>query len=280
MTLSQIAEILGDAGIPDAKFEAGLLVSHFTGTSRAKMLADPDADYTGEALTDAVNRRAGRYPLQYILGEWEFMGLTFTVNENCLIPRPDTECVTEAAIRLCPNGGRVLDLCTGSGCIAASLLHYTKNSSGYAVELCHDTADLARKNLRDLGLDSRCEVITGDASEDLFPEDETFDIIISNPPYIAKEEMETLEPELDFEPRVALTDEGDGLSLYRAIIRIYGKHLGSGGVMILEHGWKQSDDVMQIAAEYGMTGEVIRDFGGNIRGCVLKMQNESPRTCV
>ncbi|MBQ8334101.1 MAG: peptide chain release factor N(5)-glutamine methyltransferase, partial [Clostridia bacterium] len=232
MTLSQIAEILGDAGIPDAKFEAGLLVSHFTGTSRAKMLADPDADYTGEALTDAVNRRAGRYPLQYILGEWEFMGLTFTVNENCLIPRPDTECVTEAAIRLCPNGGRVLDLCTGSGCIAASLLHYTKNSSGYAVELCHDTADLARKNLRDLGLDSRCEVITGDASEDLFPEDETFDIIISNPPYISREEMLTLMPEVKQEPELALFGGEDGLDFYRRITREAPAYLAEGGVLL------------------------------------------------
>ena len=270
MTLARIAKILTDAGIPDAKFEAALLVSHFTGTSRAKMLAEPDEEYDSAPLRDAVKKRADRYPLQYILGEWEFMGLPFTVNENCLIPRPDTECVTEAAIRLCPTGGRVLDLCTGSGCIAASILHYTKNTSGCAVELCPETAELARKNIRDLGLAARCEVITGDASEDLFPEDGMFDIIISNPPYIAKEEMITLEPELDFEPRIALTDEADGLSLYRAIIAVYKNHLRPDGAMILEHGWKQSDAVMTIAAQNGMTGEIIRDFGGNIRGCTLK----------
>ena len=129
MTLAEITKRLADAGIEDAGWEAALLVSHFTGVSRASMLANPGTDYDSDALADAAERRAGRYPLQYILGSWEFMGLNFTVNENCLIPRPDTECVTEAAIAHCPDGGRILDLCTGSGCIAAALLHYTKNTA-------------------------------------------------------------------------------------------------------------------------------------------------------
>lgn len=270
MTLHQIAEILTDAGIEDGRFEAGLLISHFTGVSRARMLAEPMADYDAPGLADAVKKRAQRYPLQYILGKWEFMGLQFTVNENCLIPRPDTECVTEAAIARCPKGGRVLDLCTGSGCIIASLLRYTENTAGYAVELYPDTADLARKNIADLGLADRCTVITGDAGSDLFPPEEKFHVIVSNPPYIAKDEMETLEPELDHEPRAALTDENDGLTLIEPIIRIYRHHLTENGAMILEHGWQQSDAVLAIAEANGLTGEIIRDFGGNIRGCVLK----------
>ena len=109
MTLPEIAKILTDAGIGDGRFEAGLLISHFTGVSRASMLADPMRDYDAPGLADAVKKRARRYPLQYILGTWDFMGLTFTVNENCLIPRPDTECVTEAAISALSDGGRVLD---------------------------------------------------------------------------------------------------------------------------------------------------------------------------
>ncbi len=266
MTLHQIAKILNDAGIGDGRFEAGLLIEHFTGTSRAAMLADPHRDYDAPGLEDAVNRRAGRYPLQYILGKWEFMGLTFTVNENCLIPRPDTECVTEAAIRCCPKGGRVLDLCTGSGCIAASILHYTENTTACAVELYPATADLARKNIADLGLSHRCTVITGDAATDLFPATEKFHVIVSNPPYIAKDEMETLEPELDHEPRAALTDENDGLSLIEPIIRIYKHHLTEDGTLILEHGWQQSEKVRRIAEENGLKCEIIRDLGGNIRG--------------
>ena len=271
MTLSQIAEILTGAGIADGRFEAGLLIGHFTGVSRASMLADPQRDYADEKLAAAVEKRSQRYPLQYILGKWEFMGLEFTVNENCLIPRPDTECVTEAAIRCCPPGGRVLDLCTGSGCIIASLLHYTKNTSGYAVELYPATAGLARKNLEDLGLTDRCTVITGDATADLFPEEEKFHVIVSNPPYIAKDEMPSLEPELDHEPRAALTDESDGLSLIEPIIRIYKNHLTEDGAMILEHGWQQSEAVTAIAVKNGMNAKIIKDFGGNIRGCILTL---------
>lgn len=270
MILHQIAEILADAGIDNGRFEAGLLISHFTGISRARMLAEPYRDYDDPKLADAVKKRAMRYPLQYILGKWEFMGLEFTVNENCLIPRPDTECVTEAAIQSCPEGGRVLDLCTGSGCIIASVLHYTKHTTGYAVELYPAAADLARKNIADLGLANRCTVITGDASADLFPADEKFHVIVSNPPYIGLDEMETLEPELDHEPRAALTDGADGLTLIEPIVRIYKHHLTDGGVMILEHGWQQSDDVLAIARQNGMTGEIIKDFGGNIRGCVMR----------
>lgn len=270
MTLPQIAEILTRAGIPDGRFEAGLLISHFTGVSRASMLADPGREYDDEKLASAVEKRAQRYPLQYILGTWEFMGLPFTVNENCLIPRPDTECVTEAAIAALPDGGRVLDLCTGSGCIIASVLHYTKNKTGYAVELYPGTADLARKNIEALGLASRCTVLTGDASSDLFPETEKFDVIVSNPPYIAKDEMETLEPELDYEPRAALTDESDGLALIEPIIRIYSQHLAQGGVLILEHGWQQSDAVRRIAGTCGLSFDIIRDFGGNVRGAKMR----------
>jgi len=270
MTLPEIAKILTDAGIEDGKFEAGLLISHFTGVSRAAMLADPKRDYNDENLVRAVEKRAQRYPLQYILGTWDFMGLTITVNENCLIPRPDTECVTEAAISALPDGGRVLDLCTGSGCIIASVLHYTKNTTGCAVELYPGTADLARKNIEDLGLSGRCTVITGDAAADLFPETERFHVIVSNPPYSAKDEMETLEPELDHEPRAALTDEEDGLTLIEPIIRIYKNHLTEDGALILEHGWKQSDSVREIAEKNGLTFDTIRDFGGNIRGAVMR----------
>jgi len=274
MTLYQIAQILTDAGIDDGRFEAGLLIEHFAKTSRAAMLADPHRDYDVPGLAEAVQKRAERYPLQYILGTWDFMGLCFTVNENCLIPRPDTECIAEAAIHALPAGGRVLDLCTGSGCIIAAVMHHTENTAGYAVELYPDTADLARKNLDALCLTERCTVITGDASADLFPEEEKFDVIVSNPPYIAKDEMETLEPELDYEPRAALTDEGDGLSLIESIIRIYRNHLTKNGVMILEHGYKQSDAVCALAEKYGMKPEIIRDLGSNIRGCRCRQNRE------
>lgn len=272
MNLSEIIKTLTDAGInqSDASFEARTLVSCITGVPQARILADPDRDYDSAELAEAVACRAQRYPLQYIVGEWEFCGLVIKVNETCLIPRADTEIVAERAIGLMPDNGRYLDLCTGSGCIAAAVLEYTKdkNSSGYAVELCHDTADTARGNIASLALDDRCTVVEGDASGDLFP-DETFDIITANPPYVTREEMTCLEPELSFEPRIALTDEKDGLSLIREIVRVYGRKLNPGGRMIIEHGASQAESVERIAAEFGMKYKKLVDFGGNDRAAEI-----------
>lgn len=272
MTVSEIVKILTDAGIDpqDARFEARTLVSCLTGASPAQILADPNRDYDSKKLADAVGKRAERYPLQYIVGEWEFCGLPIIVNESCLIPRPDTEITAGRAIELMPMNGRYLDLCTGSGCIAAAVLTYTKdkNSSGYAVELCSDTADTARENIAVLNLTDRCTVVTGDAAIDLFP-DETFDIITANPPYITSDEMKKLEPELSFEPRIALTDENDGLSVIRAIVQVYGHKLNPDGTMIIEHGASQAEAVKKIAREYGMNYKKLKDLSANDRAAEL-----------
>ena len=271
MTLDQITKTLRDAGIDDARHESLLLLEAFAFVPRALALADRGRDYDDPALLRAVEKRARRYPLQYILGQWDFCGLTLRVTENCLIPRPDTEIIAERAAELLPVGGRFLDLCTGSGCIAAAVLHLTagKNTSGIAVELCPETADLARENLDNLGFGARCTVLTGDATRGLFPEDETFDVIVSNPPYIAEDEMATLAPELGYEPRIALTDGGDGLSLIRAIVRIYKNHLAPGGVLLIEHGWKQGEDVREIVESEGLCYRGIPDYGGNLRAAEI-----------
>lgn len=265
MTLSEITKKLADAGIESARHEALVLIEAFEHVPRSRAIADFEADYTSEALISAVERRATRYPLQYILGEWEFCGLTFHVDENCLIPRPDTEILVEAAVRAMPKGGRLLDLCTGSGCVACAVLSMTDGSvTAAAVELMHGTAKLARRNVERLGLAERCRVIEADLRDDV-PEGESFDVITANPPYISTEEMLTLEAELSFEPRVALTDEGDGLSLYEDIIRIYKDRLKPGGVMLLEHGYTQAEAVRKIALRHGMTCETLRDLAGNAR---------------
>lgn len=270
MTLAEIRKKLADAGIENASFEAELLVCSILRISSAKLLADPrGTDYSHPDLDAAVEKRAGRYPLQYILGSWEFCGLEFKVNENCLIPRPDTEVIVEEAVKCLKPGGRLLDLCTGSGCIAASVLHYTKNTTAAAVELYPETAALARENIASLGLADRCTVLTGDATLDLFAPEEKFDVITSNPPYVTMEEMTSLEPELAYEPSHALTDGGDGLRILSAIVRIYKNHLADGGVMILEHGWRQADAAADIARENGMRYRCLYDYGGNTRGAVL-----------
>lgn len=271
MTLSEITKKLADAGIESARFEALVLIEALEKVPRSRAIADPCADYVSAELISAVEKRAERYPLQYILGEWEFCGLTFEVDENCLIPRPDTEILVDAAVRAMPKNGRLLDLCTGSGCVAAAVLTMAGNgATGVAVELMPGTAALAARNMARLGLSERCTVLCADLREGV-PEGEKFDVITANPPYISVDEMGTLEAELSFEPRVALTDEGDGLSLYEDIIRIYKDKLNPGGVMLLEHGYAQAEAVCEIARRHGMACETRRDFAGNARVAVVTL---------
>lgn len=272
MTVLDITRRLTDAGIDpaDARSEARLLVSYVTGKPASYLLANPMEDFDSPALAEAVGKRAERYPLQYIIGKWEFYGLPFAVNEHTLIPRPDTELIAEAAIRHSPANGRILDLCTGSGCIAAAILANRTSANGIAVDLYPETLRAAEDNLTALGLNDRCTFVCGDATTDLFDPSVTFDVIVSNPPYVTADEMTVLEPELAYEPEHALTDGGDGLSILEKIIELYKNHLAPDGVMILEHGWKQSDAVREIAANNGLTHEKIMDYGGNIRGAVLK----------
>ena len=275
MTVRDITRLLTEAGIDpaDARSEARLLVSHFTGKPASYLLANPMEDFSSPELTEAVRKRAGRFPLQYILGTWEFYGLPFAVSEHTLIPRPDTELIVEAAIRHTPDSGSILDLCTGSGCIAAAILANAITAKGTAVDLYPETLRAAEENFRTLGLSDRITALCGDATTDLFDPSVTFNVIVSNPPYITADEMHGLEPELSHEPSHALTDGGDGLSILEKIIEIYKNHLAPSGVMILEHGWQQSDAVKAIAEQNGMTHEKIMDYGGNIRGAILKAKN-------
>ncbi len=271
MTVREIAAYLTDAGIDrlDAIHEARLLVSHFTGLSATHVAAFPDEEHDSAVLAEAVERRTGRYPLQYLLGKWEFFGLSFAVDEHTLIPRPDTERIAEAAIAYCPANGAVLDLCTGSGCIAAAVLANVPSAKGTAVDLYPDTLAAAKRNLEALGLASRCAFLRGDATTDLFPENVRFDVIVSNPPYVTASEMEELAPELSYEPAYALTDGGDGLSILAKEIEIYWKHLAENGAMILEHGWQQADAVGRIADSFRLQHESLVDYGGNTRGIVI-----------
>ena len=269
MTSAEIAEILKNAGIEEASHEALLILEHFSGKSRAYLMADRGFDLDSPEMEQAVARRAERYPLQYIFGRWEFCGFEFLVNEHCLIPRPDTEVIVEAAVRSAKKWSAILDLCTGSGCILAATLKLSGNTRGTAVELYHETADVARKNFAALGL-TDVTVIEGDATTDLFPAHVKFDVITANPPYVTADEMLSMEPELSSEPAHALTDGGDGMSILEKIIEIYRHHLSENGVMILEHGFEQGDKVKNIAEENGMTYKKILDYGGNTRGAVLR----------
>ena len=224
-------EKLEKAGIREAKLDAWYLLEYKTGISRAVFLADPDREVEeekAESYQKDICTRARRIPLQHITGEQEFMGLNFKVNENVLVPRQDTEILVEEVLKELHDGMRVLDMCTGSGCILLSLLHYSNACEGLGVDLSADALEVAEQNAETL-LDAANADRVHFLQSDLFDKVEgKFEIIVSNPPYIASAEVEKLMPEVrDHEPRMALDGTEDGLYFYRRIIEEAGKHLVS-----------------------------------------------------
>ncbi len=271
MTLSEIVKTLEAGGANSPRFDASVLVEHFERVSRASQLAFPERDYTSEALISAVHRRAAREPLQYIIGQWEFMGYSFEVSPVCLIPRADTELLCSVAIEKLrkTDGGRFADLCTGSGCIAVSTLLECPDSFGTAVELYPETLDICRRNAARHKVDDRLEMILSDACTDSVEGE--FDVIISNPPYVTLDEMVDITPEVEAEPRHALTDGGNGLSIIRKILEIYPSHLKKGGILAIEFGWKQGGAVLDIARNLGLDARILTDIEGRDR--VLLINN-------
>ena len=262
-----LGERLREAGIENAAEEAAMLLYHVCGAGRATCLAERDRVWDAPEFDRLVELRCTRYPLQYILGEWSFYGCDFAVSEHCLIPRADTELLVEQAVAKLPRGAVVADLCTGSGCIAIALLRARSDVRVVALELFENTLSRACENARRTGVSDRVIPIRADLLRDgvdqLSPY-APFDGILSNPPYIRREELEALEPELSYEPRAALDGGEDGLIFYRAILSDYWRLLKSGGVMLLEIGHDQAADVAGIAPA-GAVVTIARDLGGNDR---------------
>jgi release factor glutamine methyltransferase len=262
------------AGIAEAKLDARLLLEYVCQTDHSTLLAHPDREISEkeqEEYLQCIARREKREPVAYIIGKWDFMGLTFNVSSDVLIPEQDTEILVEEAMRFCEDGMRVLDLCTGSGCIALSILNYTNDTKAVGTDISEAALKMAMKNASDLGKEDRTEFI----KTDLFPEESMgkFDLIVSNPPYIASAVIETLAPEVkDYEPRLALDGDEDGLVFYRRIIDNAPKYLFSSGYLILEIGYDQAEAVKGLLEEKGHYHdiEVIQDYSGNdrvVRAC-------------
>lgn len=273
VTLENIEKQLRSCGIENARNESLLLVSHFMNISKSELLFRRSENFENDRLSCAIERRCSHYPLQYILGEWDFMGLTFKVNENCLIPRSDTELLSELAIEKLPENGNFLDLCTGSGCIAVSVAHFRKDVRVSALEKFENTLRVAKENCKNLA-EGRVRLVLGDATSTLdaqkFFGDEKFDFIASNPPYVTRDEMTGLEKELSFEPVSALTDGGDGLSIIKGIVEVYGNYLTDGGYLAIEHGESQGPVVRTIIESCGQCAVTIQDLSGHDRVTYFK----------
>ena len=263
--------ILEQAGLPDAALDARFLLEEVCGTNLQTLLVFPEKKVTEEEVNQYrtfVQRRKDREPTAMILGEWDFMGLTFRLNKSTLIPEQDTEVLVETALEELKRRGpgeaplRILDLCTGSGCILLSLLHELRNAGGLGTDLSEEALEAARENAVRLGLQERAAFRQGDLWEPVG--DERFDLIVSNPPYVPTDVIPTLEPEVaSHEPVIALDGKEDGLLFYRRIIEEAGKYLCRGGMLFFEIGYDQAEAVLGLMMDKGFIEvNTLKDYAG------------------
>ena len=257
--------ILQKENIADAKIDAWYLLQMACKIDRNFYYLHEEDELTAEQQSEyesTVHKRAEHVPLQYIIGEQEFMGLKFKVNSNVLIPRQDTEILVEEALRVAKPGMRVLDLCTGSGCIIISLAKNVADISCTGSDISKQALLVAKENAKANEVEVEWE------RSDLFENiSGTFDLIVSNPPYIPTGEIPGLMPEVrDFEPVDALDGNEDGLYFYRIITEKSPEYLTSDGYLYFEIGYDQGEAVSAMMRQCGYTQvEVIKDLAGNDR---------------
>lgn len=264
MTLSGIEAALRGAGIDEARAEALILASHFTHRTRASLLASPRDELESEALANAVARRVRREPLTYITGVAYFMNEEYEVSPAVLVPRRETETLVEAAADAIGDGeARVLDVCTGSGCAAISLAAIAPGATVRAIDVSEDAIAAAKRNAVRNGVADRVSFEVADMFR--WTGVGQYDVITANPPYIRADEMPSLAPELSFEPRIALTDGGDGLSFVRELCTRYVSFLSPRGVMLVEIGAAQGEEALTIARGAGLEARILPDLAGRDR---------------
>lgn len=250
-------------GIEEAALDARLLLEYICRTDRNTLLVHGDrslSPFEEQMYQNSIATRKNRIPLQHITGEQEFMGLTFRVNENVLIPRQDTEILVEEALRFLKDGDRILDVCTGSGCILLSLLHYSNECHGVGVDLSEDALAIAKENGE--RLEEEAEWVCSDMLKAL-PK-QTFELIVSNPPYIPTQVIPTLMEEVkSHEPYMALDGKEDGLYFYRKLVEQCPDYLAKEGMLLVEIGYDQAEAVSKLFSEAGFTDvTVMKDLAG------------------
>lgn len=255
---------LEQAGVPDADVDAAYLLASVLKEDTLAMRINGHRELAApqQAAFDALcDRRAAREPLQYILGETEFMGLTFHVEPGVLIPRADTEILVEKALEWMKPGARVLDIGTGSGAIAVSLAKLGRQAQVTAADVSDRALEIARRNAERNG--AAVEFVKSDCFSAL--KGRKYDMIVSNPPYISEDEMRELMPEVMREPELALFGGADGLDFYRRISREAPEYLNEGGCLLFEIGWLQKDAVSALVKAHIGEPFALRDYGQNWR---------------
>lgn len=252
-----------------APHEARLMVAHLLGTQPAGLAVRREERWSAEnddLLAQMIDRRLQGEPLQYLLGEWSFLGLSMLVRRGVLIPRADTEVVAEKAISFLRKrrSRRVLDLCCGTGCIGIALAVYAEAQVA-AADISAACCALAGENAARNGI--HLDIRQGDLFEPVQSE-ERFDLMVCNPPYLSAAELTFLQAEVAFEPRLALDGGTDGLDFYRRIAAGFGKHLVDDGALLVEIGSTQAPAVRELLGD----GEVLRDYAGLPRGLLVRKQ--------
>ncbi|MDO4464988.1 MAG: peptide chain release factor N(5)-glutamine methyltransferase [Bacillota bacterium] len=258
-------ERLAAAGIEEAKLDARLLLEELCGTDRNDLLVHggrPVTEQQENSYVNYIELRSRHIPLQHITGYQEFMGLRFKVTPDVLIPRQDTEMLVEEVLKNLHDGMRILDLCTGSGCILLSLLRYSNDCVGVGADLSKKALAVAEENAGSLGLTA--EFVQGDLFE---PVTGKFEIIVSNPPYIPSNVIPTLMEEVrEHDPLMALDGKEDGLYFYREIIGQASEYLYPGGMLFLEIGCEQAEAVTELMKNAGYRDvTVCKDLAGHDR---------------
>jgi release factor glutamine methyltransferase len=264
-----IAARLRAAGIEDARREARILLAAALGVDAAGLLLL--ADVSEAAFEAQVARREKREPLAYILGRQEFWSLEFEVSPATLIPRADSETLIEAAMAALPERNqveRILDLGTGTGCLLLAALSEFRHAFGIGIDLSPKAAALAARNAKKLGLADRSAFIAGNWSDTL---QQKFNLVLSNPPYIAARDLPELMPEVArFEPLSALAGGEDGLAAYRAIFDVLPRLLSESGVAVLELGAGQAEQVGAFASKAGFRAEIRKDLANMARVLLIR----------
>lgn len=256
--------------IPDPRLDAEVLLAHLLGIDRIQLYVKYDLPLEPNeiaAYRELVRKRAERVPVAYLTGEKEFMSLPLIVNENVLIPRPETELLVEYIIDYCQDRGiegpNIVDVGTGSGAIALSLAHYLPAARVLGIDFSAEALAVARLNIDKLGYTGRVKVIKGDLLKPLLKmKKDNVNIIVSNPPYIPRSELGSLSPEVRQEPQMALDGGEDGLDYYRQLIEQAKNILLKGGIIVLEIAYNQGESVAGLFGNKWNDIKVEKDYAG------------------
>jgi release factor glutamine methyltransferase len=275
--LKEATAVLQAAGIESARREAGSLLAYTLKVDRTYLLTNPDALLNEETINRYrafIKRRAAREPLQYITCQQEFYGLDFEVTPDVLIPRPETEMIVERSLDLLRDmeSPFICDLGTGSGCIIISIVHEHKDAFGIGLDISIATLSVAKRNVDSHSLSSRVRLLASDGFSAI---NTRFNLIVSNPPYIAASEIDGLQPEVrNYEPNTALTPGEDGLRIVRYLLEESPNHLLKGGSLLFEIGYDQSSLIESlIDKEVWTLVDIYKDLQGIPRTVQLRLKD-------